>query len=78
MLATAFADYSDEYNLHPERKRDCIDTVVEKLCDPLPQEAYTAGFAGSQDTYAAAVEILLDALYHWEDVIDAVEQLNGN
>jgi len=61
MLATAFADHSDEYDLYPVGKRDRIDAVVEELYEPILQGVYTAGFPDSQDTHEQAVQALFDA-----------------
>lgn len=78
MLATAFGDLSDEYDLYPAGKRDRIDAVVEELHEPVLQGAYTAGFADSQDTYESAVETMFDALDHWEGVLSDRRFLVGD
>ncbi|MFC7058234.1 glutathione S-transferase family protein [Halovenus salina] len=78
MLATAFADHSDEYDLYPAGKRDRIDAVVDELYEPILQGAYTAGFADSQDTYERAVETMFEALDHWEAVLGDQRFLVGD
>ncbi|WP_262181209.1 glutathione S-transferase family protein [Haloarcula laminariae] len=78
MLATAFADHSDEYDLYPAGERDRIDAVVEELYEPILQGVYTAGFADSQETYEQAVKTMFAALGHWEDVLGDQRFLVGD
>nr|WP_225307750.1 MULTISPECIES: glutathione S-transferase C-terminal domain-containing protein [unclassified Haloarcula] len=70
MLATAFADHSDEYDLYPATTRDRIDAVIEELHEPILKGAYTAGFADSQEIYKRAVDSMFDALDYWEAVLE--------
>jgi putative glutathione S-transferase len=55
--------------LAPEPLRPEIDRVLDAIYGPINNGVYRAGFATSQEAYAAAVEELFAALATWEAVL---------
>jgi len=78
MLATAFTEYGNGADLHPEALRDEIDRVVEDVYDPINNGVYRAGFAGTQDAYEDAVTDLFAALDHWDEMLADQRYLVGD
>jgi putative glutathione S-transferase len=46
-----------------------IDAVLDAIYTPINNGVYRAGFATTQDAYAAAASELFSALAHWDDVL---------
>lgn len=64
--------------LAPDALRAEIDTILDALYTPINNGVYRAGFATTQDAYAAAVGELFAALAHWDAVLAAQPYLCGD
>ena len=53
--------------LYPPEQRDEIDRVMDTIYEPINNGVYRAGFARTQESYAAACAELFRALEHWDD-----------
>jgi glutathionyl-hydroquinone reductase len=56
-------------SLAPPELRAEVDRVLDAIYAPINNGVYRAGFAHSQDAYAAAVTELFTALAHWDGVL---------
>lgn len=66
MLATSF---ETDLELYPERRRDEVDSKVERLYKHVNNGVYKAGFADSQEAYDSAVEKLFEELEYWDSLL---------
>jgi putative glutathione S-transferase len=79
MFTTQFGELSrDDIDLCPDELRAEIDEKLDAIYEPINNGVYSAGFADSQEAYDEAVEILFDALAHWDDVLADQRYLCGD
>ncbi|WP_339768167.1 glutathione S-transferase family protein [uncultured Pseudosulfitobacter sp.] len=79
MLNSAFNDITgntDDY--WPQKLRDAIEPVNDRIYDTLNNGVYKSGFATSQDAYDEAVHPLFDTLDWLEDRLSQNRYLMGN
>ena len=63
MLSTRFGQLaSDDVDLYPERLRDQIDVLSERIYDNVNNAVYKAGFTRSQAIYEREVAQLFEML----------------
>ncbi len=65
-------------DLYPERLREEIDTVAERVFTEVNNGVYRCGFAGSQETYEKAYDRLFTALDWLEERLTGQRFLVGN
>jgi len=78
MLNSAFAAVtSDEHDYYPERLRDEIDAVNERVYQTVNNGVYRCGFATSQDAYEEAFDQLFMTLDWLDDRLSRQRYLVG-
>lgn len=65
-------------DFYPLSERDRIDSVIDKIYQPINNGVYRTGFASSQSAYDTAVQELFAALEEWEQVLDSQRYLCGD
>jgi len=64
--------------LYPPDLRGEIDRILDAIYEPVNNGVYRAGFASTQEAYAAACTELFRALAHWDDELSGRPFLCGS
>jgi putative glutathione S-transferase len=67
-----------DIDLYPDELGDQIDDTIDAIYEPINNGVYRAGFADSQGAYDEAVDVLFEALAHWEEVLADQRYLCGD